>query len=207
MISIVDYGVGNLGSVSNMLKHLGVENRIVKTPDEVLESEKLILPGVGSWDNGIAKLKHSRLLEALNRRVLKDKVPVLGICLGMQLLFDSSEEGELPGLGWIPGKIGKFRFSDDQLKSNKLRIPHMGWNVVSPEKKTPLTQFEFDENRFYFVHSYHVVVKNDDHIMMTSNYGYKFVCGVHNDNIWGVQFHPEKSHKFGMVLMKRFAEQ
>lgn len=206
MISIIDCETGNLGSVKNMFKHIGVESKIISTPEEVKAAEKIILPGVGSWNNGAQKLRESGLLDVLNERVLKDKVPVLGICLGMQLILDSSEEGALPGLGWIPGEVKKFDFSAPEYQNQKLRIPHMGWNVVDAKKSTYLTEHFEGEVRFYFVHSYHAVVKNQDDILMTSNYGYQFTCAIQKDNIWGVQFHPEKSHKFGMALMKKFSE-
>jgi glutamine amidotransferase len=206
MISIIDCGMGNLGSVKNMLKHIGVQSEIISTSLEVEQAEKIILPGVGNWDNGVKKLNESGLLEALNKRVLIDKVPVLGICLGMQLLLESSEEGSLPGIGWIPGKVKRFQFSPLQQAQNKLRIPHMGWNIVNAKKSTELTEFDGDETRFYFVHSYHAVVDNPQDVLMTCDYGYEFACAIHHENIWGVQFHPEKSHKFGMALMKKFAE-
>tara|TARA_R110000851_G_scaffold303218_1_gene460748 strand:+ start:8849 stop:9472 length:624 start_codon:yes stop_codon:yes gene_type:complete len=206
MISIIDYGVGNLGSVKNMLKFLNIESKIITTSEELSTATKIILPGVGSWDNGVAKLTDSGLLSVLNKRVLSDKVPVLGICLGMQILLDSSEEGHLPGLGWIQGKVKKFNFTPEQQAANKLRIPHMGWNVTHNKKQTSLTQMSDDETRYYFVHSYHAEVANQEHVLMTCNYGYEFTCAIHKDNIWGVQFHPEKSHKFGMALMKLFAE-
>jgi glutamine amidotransferase len=206
VISIIDCGMGNLGSVKNMLKHIGVESEIISTPEEVLQAKKIILPGVGNWDNGVKKLNQSGLLDILNVRVLNDKIPVLGICLGMQLLLESSEEGTLPGLNWIPGKVKKFDFSGDEFKSMKLRVPHMGWNVVVPNKESPLTKEFGEETRFYFVHSYHVVVSNQEDVLMTCNYGYPFTCAIQKNNIWGAQFHPEKSHKFGMALMKKFAE-
>lgn len=206
MISIVDYGVGNLGSVKNMLKHLNIEAGVISTPEQVRNAKKLILPGVGSWDNGVAKLNESGLIGALEQRVISDKVPVLGICLGMQIILDSSEEGELPGLGWIPGKVKKFNFTSEQQVANKLRIPHMGWNITHNKQLTELTQNSNDETRYYFVHSYHAEVASSKHALMTCNYGYEFTCAIHKDNIWGVQFHPEKSHKFGMALMKSFAE-
>ncbi|MFT5706104.1 MAG: glutamine amidotransferase [Oceanospirillaceae bacterium] len=206
MISIIDCGMGNLGSVKNMLKHIGVQSEIISTSLEVEQAEKIILPGVGNWDNGVKKLNESGLLEALNKKVLIDKVPVLGICLGMQLLLESSEEGSLPGIGWISGKVKKFEFSPSQQAQNKLRIPHMGWNIVNAKKSTELTGFDGDETRFYFVHSYHAVVDNPQDVLMTCHYGYEFACAIHHENIWGVQFHPEKSHRFGMALMKKFAE-
>lgn len=206
MISIIDYGVGNLGSVKNMLKFLNIESKIITTAEELSTATKIILPGVGSWDNGVAKLRDSGLVSVLNERVLSDHVPVLGICLGMQIILDSSEEGELPGLGWIPGKVKKFNFTSEQQVANKLRIPHMGWNITHNKQLTELTQNSNDETRYYFVHSYHAEVASNEHALMTCNYGYEFTCAIHKDNIWGVQFHPEKSHKFGMALMKSFAE-
>lgn len=206
MISIIDYGVGNLGSVKNMLKFLNIESKVINTAEELSHASKIILPGVGSWDNGIEKLTESGLLPVLNQRVLIDKVPVLGICLGMQILLDSSEEGKLPGLSWIPGIVKKFSFTAEQQAGNKLRIPHMGWNVTYNKKYTALTESSGDETRYYFVHSYHAEVANKDHELMTCNYGYEFTCAIHKENIWGVQFHPEKSHKFGMALMKSFSE-
>ncbi|TMS60473.1 imidazole glycerol phosphate synthase subunit HisH [Pseudoalteromonas sp. S3173] len=206
MISIVDYGVGNLGSVKNMLKHLNIKTEIISKPEQIETAEKIILPGVGSWDNGVTKLRESGLVSVLNKRVITDKVPVLGICLGMQILLDSSEEGELEGLGWVPGKVTKFNFSLEQQTANKLRIPHMGWNITHNKKQSVLTPLVDEETRFYFVHSYHAVVDNQEHALMTCNYGYEFTCAINKDNIWGVQFHPEKSHKFGMALMKSFAE-
>lgn len=206
MISIIDYGVGNLGSIKNMLKFLDIESKVVTTAEELSTAKKIILPGVGSWDNALVKLKDSGLLSVLNERVLSEKVPVLGICLGMQILLDSSEEGVLAGLGWIPGKVKKFDFSEEEKTANKLRIPHMGWNVIHNKKQTALTSLTDDEIRYYFVHSFHAEVENKENILMTCNYGYEFTCAIQRGNIWGVQFHPEKSHKFGMSLMKSFAE-
>jgi len=206
MISIVDYGIGNLGSIINMLKHIGVKSQIISTPGELMKAGKIILPGVGSWDNGVKKLNDSGLLKALNLRVLNDKVPVLGICLGMQLLLESSEEGSFPGLGWIAGENKKFDFSAEKFSHLHLRVPHMGWNVIESNKASCLTNELNGETRFYFVHSYHAVIKDPQDVLMTCNYGYTFTCAIQKDNIWGAQFHPEKSHKFGMALMKKFAE-
>ena len=206
MISIINYGVGNLGSVVNMLKHLNIDCEIITTAKEIQNASKLILPGVGSWDNGITKLNESGLINVLNEKVLSDKTPILGICLGMQILLESSDEGALPGLGWIAGSVNKFDFSSTQLSNKKIPIPHMGWNVVESTKPSLLTNHFVEEIRFYFVHSYHANVSNKENILMTCNYGYPFTCAIHQDNIWGVQFHPEKSHRFGMELMKKFSE-
>ena len=203
MISIVDCGMGNLGSVRNMLKYVGVASEIVRSPEQLAAAEKIILPGVGHWQHGAEILAGSGLMEGLIERVIHQRVPVLGICLGMQLLFEGSEEGSAPGLAWIPGKVVKF---DDQLIEKGLRVPHMGWNRVFPRKSDSLTRALPDEPRFYFVHSYHAKCTNPEDILLVCRYGYEFVCAVNRENIWGVQFHPEKSHKFGMSLMKNFVE-
>ena len=196
MIGIIDYGMGNVGSVESMINHLGYyKTKIVTTPEELRGVDRIILPGVGTFDNGMKNLKDSGLFDELNTQVLINNKPVLGICLGMQLLMDKSEEGKLDGLGWIKGECKKFRFVDKSLK-----IPHMGWNVASP-----ITNELCDnDSRFYFVHSYYVKCDEKDNIMLKTNYGMEFVSGVSKDNIFGVQFHPEKSHKYGMDLMKKF---
>tara|TARA_R110000803_G_scaffold210230_1_gene281521 strand:- start:1921 stop:2520 length:600 start_codon:yes stop_codon:yes gene_type:complete len=196
MIGIVDYGMGNVGSVESMINHLGYhKTKIVTTPEELKEVDKIILPGVGTFDNGMKNLKDSGLFDELNTQALINNKPVLGICLGMQLLMDKSEEGKLGGLGWIKGECKKFRFSD-----NSLKVPHMGWNVASP-----ITNELCDnDSRFYFVHSYYVKCIEKDNIMLKTNYGMEFVSGVSKDSIFGVQFHPEKSHKYGMELMEKF---
>lgn len=206
MVSIIDCGMGNLGSVKNMLKHIGAKSKIVSSVEDVNQAEKIILPGVGSWDNGILKLKESGLMDALNQTVIKNKVPVLGICLGMQLLLETSEEGSLAGLGWIPGHVVKFNSDNQSAENPRLRVPHMGWNVVYPQQDCRLINTFEGETRFYFVHSYHASHIKDEHKLLTCHYGYEFVCAIHKENIWGVQFHPEKSHRFGMMLMKNFVE-
>jgi len=196
MIGIIDYGMGNVGSVESMINYLGChKTKIIKKKSELLLVDKLILPGVGTFDNGMKNLKDYGLLDELNKQVLNNKKPILGICLGMQLLMDKSEEGKLGGLGWIKGDCKKFKFVDKSLK-----VPHMGWNVASP-----ITNELCDNNsRFYFVHSYYVECIEKDNIMLKTNYGIEFVSGVSKDNIFGVQFHPEKSHKYGMDLMEKF---
>ena len=198
MIGIIDYGMGNVGSVESMINHLGYyKTKIVTTPEELKEVDKIILPGVGTFDNGMRSLENSGLLTELNTQVLNKNKPVLGICLGMQLLMDKSEEGKLTGLGWIKGKCKKFVFDN-----KKLKVPHMGWNNV-----IPINNKLCDKNsRFYFVHSYYVQCENKKNIMLKTNYGIEFVSGIFNKNIFGVQFHPEKSHKYGMKLMKKFIE-
>jgi len=201
-ITIIDYGMGNLGSIFNMLRKLGLKASISSKEDDIAQAHKLILPGVGAFDNGMTKLKEMGLLGILNQKVLKDRIPILGVCLGMQLLTEKSEEGSLPGLGWIKGETVRFRFPD----TLTLKIPHMGWNTVTIEKESPLFEQMFEEPRFYFVHSYHVVPENDEDILTKTHYGYEFVSTIVRDNIAGVQFHPEKSHKFGMQVLRNFAE-
>jgi glutamine amidotransferase len=200
MITIIDYGLGNLVSVKNMLKKLGVNSQTTDKPEEIDAAKKLILPGVGSFDNGMKLIKEKGLFTVLNKKVVDDKTPILGICLGMQLLTKSSEEGVLPGLGWIDANTVKFEFEDKSLK-----IPHMGWNYIDVRKENRLIN-KREKQRFYFVHSYYVKCKDTNDILATSNYGTDFTCAVNHENIYGVQFHPEKSLKFGMSVLKNFAE-
>ncbi|MFM7856450.1 MAG: imidazole glycerol phosphate synthase subunit HisH [Flammeovirgaceae bacterium] len=201
MLTIVDYDIGNLASLKNMLKKIGVESIIATTENEILSASKIILPGFGAFDTCAEKLQRSGLIPALKNKVLMDGVPVLGICVGMQLLFSSSEEGVLPGLRLIEGKNIKFKQTD--MPSN-LKIPHMGWSSVQIEKKSPLVDDLEADPRFYFGHSYHAVVDNVDDALVSVEYGYRFVAGVARNNIYGVQFHPEKSHRFGMKLLDNF---
>ncbi|WP_335903755.1 imidazole glycerol phosphate synthase subunit HisH [Shewanella algae] len=210
MISVIDCQMGNIGSVVNIIKHIGHDVKIITSAEEVLAAEKLIFPGVGHWNNGVANLNTSGLKPALYEAVLEKKTPILGICLGMQLLFKESEEGDQEALDLIPGSITRFRFDESHQDpinpERKLRIPHMGWNVVNPVHQHPIFSDWADESRFYFVHSYHANHVPPENQLMTCHYGYEFVCAVHKENIWGVQFHPEKSHKFGMRLLKNFIE-
>jgi len=204
MIHIVDYHMGNLGSIRNMLKYAGVPSVITSSPEDVAEAERLILPGVGAFDHGMASIEQLGLLDALNQAVLDRRVPVLGICLGMQLLTRSSEEGKRPGLGWVPADTIRFRFDEPAFES--LRVPHMGWNVVHPAKTDTLFADMASDAAFYFVHSYHAVCDEERHVLARAHYGYDFCCAVHRDNIFGVQFHPEKSHRYGWALLRQFAE-
>jgi len=203
MITIVDYGVGNLASIRNMLKKIGVEALISSKKEDILAADKLILPGVGAFDTCAEKLEQSGLLETLNEKVIAQKTPVLGVCVGMQLLTEGSEEGKLPGLGWIKGRIVKFK--KDKLPPSH-KIPHMGWREVKLNKQSKLFSEMFDEPRFYFVHSYHPELDNAADALVTADYGYSFVAGMEHENIMGVQFHPEKSHKFGMKLLENFVK-
>ena len=202
MITIVNYGMGNLGSVQNMYKRIGVPSEISGDPAIIAKSTRLLLPGVGAFDAAMQKIADSGLLTVLNKKVLEDKVPTLGICLGMQLLTNSSEEGILQGLGWIPAKTVKFKFAPD----SKLKVPHMGWNYVFSKKDSPLTDNLPEEPRFYFVHSYFVQCDNEEDVLTTTPYGSDFHSIIQKDNVYGAQFHPEKSHKYGMKLLANFAK-
>ena len=205
-ISIINYGCGNIGSVVNMLKHLGVAAEVITEPWQVEKAEKIILPGVGKWDAGVRNLKDSGIISALEERVLSDKVPILGICLGMQLLLNSSEEGTLPGLGWIGGTVRAFDFTDLATTGTKrLAVPHMGWNSVSVMHNSKLTEILDEQSKFYFVHSFYADVDDSKNILLQTRYGHTFTSGIRSKNIYGLQFHPEKSHNHGMNIMKSFA--
>ncbi len=201
MITIVDYGMGNLGSVVNMLKRIGVNSIITSDTKQIMNAEKIILPGVGAFDAAIKRIDELDLRETLVNLALINKTPILGICLGMQLLMDNSEEGSLLGLGLIKGKVIGFK---NQVPS-RYKIPHMGWNEVILKKESPLTFGFNEETRFYFVHSYYVKVDDESNTIMKCKYGIDFDAAIHNKNIYGAQFHPEKSHKFGMQFLKNFA--
>lgn len=198
-VSLISYGLGNLGSVANMLKRVGAEVRFVSTPDEVLSSDRLLLPGIGAFDAGMRQLDEHGLTPAIKLFAATGK-PLLGICLGMQLLLDSSEEGEAPGLGLIPGRSVRF------LESAGSRVPHMGWNLVEPTRQDNLVDSLPAESRFYFVHSYRVVPDDDAHVLATTRYGVPFASMIRSGNVMGAQFHPEKSHDFGKRILKNFAE-
>jgi len=203
MIGVVDYGVGNLGSVLNMLKRVRIPARVVADAEGLRGVEKLILPGVGAFDRAMTRLAESGLREVLHERVMGDGTPVLGLCLGMQLLTEGSEEGRLPGLGWIPGRTRRFQFDDNE---DRLKIPHMGWNTVRPRLGATLFRGLEDQARFYFVHSYHVVCAGDGDVAATARHGYDFTAAVQSGHVFGTQFHPEKSHRFGMRLLHNFGE-
>lgn len=200
MIAIIDYGFGNTGSILNMLKKIGYDGIITKDLDAMKRADKLILPGVGSFDHGMQALRNLDLEKPLGEMVLIDKKPILGICLGMQLMTNSSEEGKDKGLGWIDASTIKF-----QVTSEHERIPHMGWNEVEVMKNSILSQ-DFDATyRYYFVHSYYIKCHNKADVLLETEYIHRFTSAFQKDNIFGVQFHPEKSHKFGMKLLGNFA--
>jgi glutamine amidotransferase len=201
MITIINYGMGNLGSVQNMFRRIGVESEITGDPAEIARAEKLLLPGVGAFDAAMEKINDSGLREVLDKKVLEEKIPTLGICLGMQLLTKSSDEGILPGLGWLQAKSLKFRFEE----GSGLKIPHMGWNRVFVKKESPLIKDLPEEPRFYFVHSYYIACENEEDVLTTTPYGIDFHSIVQRGNVYGAQFHPEKSHKYGMKLLENFA--
>jgi glutamine amidotransferase len=199
MITIVDYGMGNLGSVRNMLKRIGVAAVISDQPRDIAAATKLILPGVGAFGQAMAELSRRGFLDVLREKALDEKVPVLGICLGMQLLTRHSEEGDVAGLGWIEANTRRFR------PMPGLKVPHMGWNLATPSTPHPVTADLAAEQRYYFVHSYCVQVDDPAQSLLKAHHGITFDAGIQNGNILGVQFHPEKSHRFGKELLARFA--
>lgn len=201
MIAIVDYGLGNLGSIANMLKVIGEKSIITSNETEIKKVDKIILPGVGAFDAGMSKLAEKGLIDVIKEQALQVGKPILGICLGMQLLGRKSEEGGLAGLGLIPFDNVRFKLDNTDLK-----VPHMGWDIVDFKQKNPLVNNLEGVQRYYFVHSYHVKCDLQENVLMTCDYGYEFAAAVVKDNIYGVQFHPEKSHNFGMSLLSNFVK-
>jgi glutamine amidotransferase len=202
MISVIDYGVSNLGSMLNMLRKVGAQAQLVSTAEELDRAEKIILPGVGAFDNGIAALKERGLIEPLRKKALNDKVPLLGVCLGMQMLGRSSEEGSMAGLGLVDAESRRFRFAQDSAH----KVPHMGWSLLAARRESALQRGLDAITRFYFCHSYHLVCSDPADVLASACYGADFVGMVQHGNVYGVQFHPEKSHRFGMALLHNFAE-
>lgn len=203
MICVVDYGIGNLGSILNMLKRIGAPAMVSSDASAIQDADRLILPGVGAFDTGMRNLAERGLIPVLEQRVLGEGIPVLGLCLGAQLLTERSREGSLPGLGWIPGETVNF---DLDPADSRLKIPHMGWSGVRAARPHPLFTGLDDEARFYFVHSYHLSCRNEEHVLGFAHHGYDFPAAIGFGNVMGVQFHPEKSHRYGMRLLKNFAE-
>lgn len=203
MIVVIDYGAGNIGSILNMFKRLGAEIIASADADVIGSAEKLLLPGVGSFDSGMSKLHESGVVEVLHRKVLQERTPILGVCLGVQLMTKGSEEGVMPGLGWFDARTVKFNFENE---AAHLKIPHMGWRDTIIKKPSRLFNPDDEEYRYYYVHSFHLVPENPDDVLTTAVYGYEFVSGLERGNIMGVQYHPEKSHKFGMRIFKNFLE-
>jgi glutamine amidotransferase len=202
MISILDYQMGNIQSVVRKLQRLGASVQVISRPEEVIAAEKLILPGVGHFGKAMAYLHETGLIEALNKAVLEKKVPVLGICLGMQLMCTYSQEGDRNGLGWFDARVTRIQ------PTNQLRykVPHTGWNAVQVNGSQPLFQQIEQAEEFYFVHAYHVQSAPPEIVMTTTFYETPFVSGLCKDHIMGVQFHPEKSHVVGDQLIKNFIQ-
>jgi imidazole glycerol-phosphate synthase subunit HisH len=203
MIHIVNYGLGNVQAFANMYKRLGIEARLVTTADELAGAKRIILPGVGAFDHAVTLLDQSGMRPVLQDLVTNQKVPVLGICVGMQILADSSDEGQLAGLGWVPGRVRSFA-TDAQ--AAKLPLPHMGWNDVRPTQKSALFEGLETDARFYFLHSFYFEIAEGGETLATAQYGMDFSCSVRSGNVYGIQCHPEKSHHWGAQLLKNFAE-
>lgn len=202
MIGLVDYGLGNIQAFANIYRRMGIEAFIVSSPIDLCRTSKIILPGVGSFDWAMKCLQKSGLRDALDREVLELKKPVLGVCVGMQMMARSSEEGAEPGLGWVDAQVVKF---DTSLREEKMHLPHMGWNKVKAIALDTLFR-GLDDPQYYFLHSYYMLPDQPDQILATSYYGVEFTSAVCIDNVFGTQFHPEKSHEWGAKLLKNFAE-
>ncbi|MCF6775571.1 imidazole glycerol phosphate synthase subunit HisH [Thiotrichales bacterium 19X7-9] len=201
MIGIIDYGVGNINAFATIYKRLNFDYKLVQRQADFNAVTKLILPGVGAFDHTMKKLSNSGLRDRLDHLVLEQKLPVLGICVGMQLLAEDSDEGKLSGLGWIKGKVHKFKQSSNE---QKLPLPHMGWNQITPKIQHPLFEGLNEHARFYFLHSYYFECNHQDNIIATTNYGDQFSSVIQADNIYGMQCHPEKSHHNGITFLKNF---
>ena len=202
MITIINYGSGNIRAIGNIYDVLNIPYEVADSIKEIEKADKIILPGVGAFDETIEKLNTNGFRKLLEQKVLVDKVPILGICVGMQMLANNSEEGTLSGLGWIDGKVKKF---DKNKIIGKPKLPHLGWNSIRIIKESPLLKDIDEEGGFYFIHSYYFECKDTNDIMSTTEYGIEFHSSVNRDNIYGVQFHPEKSHENGIQLLKNFA--
>ena len=201
MTTIINYNLGNPKSIKNMLAYLGIESRISADHADISSADRLILPGVGHFQHGMEQLEQLGLIDVLKTEVINNKKPILGICLGMQLLTQHSEEGNLAGLGFVDAQTKKFVLQDTSLK-----VPHMGWNTVEFKKDSPMNTGVSINPRYYFVHSYFVDCTNQNDILCITQYGQEFVSGFQHQNIFGLQFHPEKSHKFGMELLANFCK-
>ncbi len=202
MMTIIDYGLGNVRAFANVYNRLSIPVTIAKKAEDIEKATKLILPGVGAFDHAMQRLDQSGMRDILDEMVLHRKVTVLGVCVGMQMLTCSSEEGKLPGLGWIDAEAKKFDFSTSE---HAAYIPHMGWNDVKVVKVNNLIHEQGNDGRFYFLHSYYVHFKKNDNVIAVTDYAGEFACAVNSGNIFGVQFHPEKSHQWGIQLLKNFA--
>jgi glutamine amidotransferase len=202
MITIIDYGSGNISAIGNIYERLNIGFKIAQTPGDVAGAQKLFLPGVGAFDETIAKLDETGFREVLDKEVIQNKVPIMGICVGMQILAESSEEGNLPGLGYIKGRVKKI---DASILRAKPKLPHLGWNLVDVLKPNQVFK-DIDHNiGFYFLHTYYFECVNSEDVLATTNYGKDFASAVNHENIYGFQFHPEKSHHNGVKLLQNFA--
>jgi len=202
MITIVDYGLGNIKAFVNVYKRLNIPIRIARESIDLKNATHIILPGVGAFDYAMAKLNASGMREELEKQVIINKIPILGVCVGMQILGKSSEEGNSVGLGWIDGEVKRL---DTKLIPYKTKLPHMGWNTVSIFKESKLFYNIINNSRFYFLHSYYFYCYNNEDIVNTTKYGIDFASAILHENIYGVQFHPEKSHSNGIRLLQNFA--
>ena len=201
MITVIDYGLGNLSAFVNVYKRLNIDVQFASTVSDLKKASKLILPGVGTFDQAMNKLNSSGLRNYLDELVIKKKIPIIGICVGMQIMALKSDEGVLPGLGWINGKVNRL-----SLNNKNSPLPHMGWNDIKIQKRSPLIDNLDNSKRFYFLHSYYFQCQNLDDVIANINYGFDFPCIINQENIFGIQCHPEKSHYNGMKLLKNFAE-
>lgn len=202
MITIIDYGLGNIRAFVNVYERLNIKTKVAHNARDIAGATKIILPGVGAFDYAMAQLNASGMRDELENQVLGNKIPVVGICVGMQMLAKSSDEGNLPGLGWIDGEVKLF---DSNLIPYKTRLPHMGWNNINPVNGHDLLNGLDAQSRFYFLHSYYFVCHNEKEIISTTEYGISYASAVNRKNIFGIQFHPEKSHSNGIQLLKNFA--
>jgi glutamine amidotransferase len=201
MITIIDYGLGNLVSINNMFKYIGINSEIKSDLDSIKRAQKIVLPGVGRFDAAMTYINTKKgLRDILDYKALKEKIPILGICLGMQLMTKFSEEGKLNGLGWIDAVVKKFK------TTTTLKVPHMGWNTVALKASDRIVKNLTNLERYYFVHSYYVKIKDKKNSLMKTNYGFDFDSGIFQENLYGFQFHPEKSHRYGMKIFKNFSE-
>jgi glutamine amidotransferase len=203
MIAIVNYGLGNIQAFVNCFQSLGVETRVATAPEELQDADRIVLPGVGAFDRAISLLEASGMRPALTEKACNQRVPVLGVCVGMQLMARSSEEGSLPGLCWIDAEVRRIKPIGS---GAPIKLPHMGWNDVTSPRADKLFRGLESDARFYFLHSYYFHPSNGDVVIGVARYGTEFASAVRVDNLWGVQFHPEKSHQWGMQLLKNFSE-